>query len=163
LRLLATTIFAMLWLFLVFLLTVPVIRWHIVGRHEWLLTGLLVAVLGRLLLVGASILAVADAQQRAWDKRRWRSPICAYSGPPNIRPSLAQHGNVTMKSLEVSLICEEEATFMQGTDIRTEVREVYRHSCATWHDFRIEPAIPFNRHLWNSSACSGDALVSVAA
>ena len=38
-RLLATTIFAMLWLFLVFLLTVPVIRWHIAGRHEWLLSG----------------------------------------------------------------------------------------------------------------------------
>jgi hypothetical protein len=56
---------------------------------------------------------------------------------------IAQHGHVTMNSLEVSLICEEEATFMQGTDIRTEVREVYRHQCAVWRDFRIEPAIPF--------------------
>jgi hypothetical protein len=43
-----------------------------------------------------------------------------------------------MRSLEVSLICEEEATFTQGTDIRTEAREVYRQLCFERRDFAIE-------------------------
>jgi hypothetical protein len=56
---------------------------------------------------------------------------------------IAQHGHVIMKSLEASLLCEEEATFTQGTDIRVESREVYRQPCLVRRDFRIEPALPF--------------------
>jgi hypothetical protein len=56
---------------------------------------------------------------------------------------VAQHGQVTMKSLQVWLTCEEEATFTQGTDIRTEAREVYRQLCFERCDFQIEPGVPF--------------------
>ena len=49
-----------------------------------------------------------------------------------------------MQSLEVSLICEEEATFTQGTDIRTETREVYRQLCFQRHDFAIETDQPLS-------------------
>jgi hypothetical protein len=57
--------------------------------------------------------------------------------------AIAQHGHVAMKSLQLWLVCEEEATYMQGTDIRTEAREVYRQSCFERCDFRIEPGVAF--------------------
>src|SRR5208282_740271 len=41
---------------------------------------------------------------------------------------LSQSGNLTLKTIEVSLICEEEAVFRQGTNARTESREVFRQS-----------------------------------
>jgi hypothetical protein len=48
-----------------------------------------------------------------------------------------------MKSLQLWLVCEEEATFTQGTDIRTEFREVFRQPCFERREFRIEPGLPF--------------------
>ena len=56
---------------------------------------------------------------------------------------VAQHGHVVMRSLELWLVCEEEATFTQGTDIRTEVREVYRQLHLARENFGIEPGRPF--------------------
>ena len=41
------------------------------------------------------------------------------------------------------LVCEEEATYRQGTDIRTESRRVYEQRIATFGNFRIEPIEPF--------------------
>jgi hypothetical protein len=38
---------------------------------------------------------------------------------------LSQSGNLTLKSIEVLLICEEEAVFLQGTNARTESRGVF--------------------------------------
>jgi hypothetical protein len=49
-----------------------------------------------------------------------------------------------MSLLELWLVCEEEATFTQGTDVRTEVREVFRQLCFERRDFSIEPAAPLN-------------------
>jgi hypothetical protein len=141
-RLLATTVFAMLWLFLVFLLTVPVIRWHIAGRHEWLLTALLLPFWAVCYWSVRSFLQLLMLNSGMGQTTVEISDLPLIPGR-EYQAVVAQHGNVTMKSLEISLICEEEATFMQGTDIRTEVREVYRHACAAWCDFRIEPAIPF--------------------
>jgi hypothetical protein len=51
---------------------------------------------------------------------------------------LVQQGSLKMRSLELSLICEEEATFTQGTDVRTEMREVYRQLCFERRNFAIE-------------------------
>jgi hypothetical protein len=142
-RLLATTIFAMLWCFVVFLLTASVIRGHVNGSHEWLLSVLLpgfwavcfwaVREFLQLLLqstgMGQTTLEISDlplapgGEYRAW---------------------LVQQGNLKMRSLEVSLICEEEATFTQGTDIRTETREVYRQLCFERRDFAIETDQPLS-------------------
>jgi len=141
-RLLATTIFAMLWLFLVFLLTVPVIRWHIAGRHEWLLSALLLPFWAVCYWSVRSFLQLLMLNSGMGQTTVEISDLPLIPGR-EYQAVVAQHGHVTMKALEVSLICEEEATFMQGTDIRTEVREVYRHQCAAWSDFRIEPPTPF--------------------
>jgi hypothetical protein len=56
---------------------------------------------------------------------------------------LAQSGRLKVKQLTVELACEEEVSFRQGTDIRSERRVVYRDVFATRENFEIEPAIPF--------------------
>lgn len=141
-RLLATTIFAMLWNFVVCLLTVSLISGHIAGRHEWLLTALLIpfwfvcywsvrAFLELLLLHSGTGQTTVEISDLPFIPGRTYQAV------------VAQHGHVTMKSLQLWLVCEEEATFTQGTDIRTEVREVYRLSCFERCNFRIELALPF--------------------
>lgn len=141
-RLLATTIFAMLWNFVVCILTVSIISNHVAGRHDWLLTVLLApfwyvcywsvrAFLQLLMLnsgMGQTTVEVSDL------------PLVPGR---EYQAVFSQHGHVTMKSLQVWLVSEEEATFTQGTDIRSEVREVYRLTCFERCNFRIEPTAPF--------------------
>ncbi len=56
---------------------------------------------------------------------------------------VSQAGHLTMKSLEVVLRCEEQATYRQGTDTRTETRCVLESPVLAEHDFEILPAKPF--------------------
>jgi hypothetical protein len=141
-QLLAITIFAMLWNFVVCLLTVSVISGHIAGRHEWLL----------------SVIVLPFWAVCYWSVRAFLQLLVLHSGMGQTTVEIsdlplipgheyqavvAQQGHVSMKAFQLWLVCEEEATFTQGTDIRTEVREVYRQSCFEQRDFRIEPAIPF--------------------
>jgi hypothetical protein len=141
-QLLAMTIFAMLWNFVVCLLTVSVIGGHAAGRHEWLLSVLLLpfwvvcywsvrAFLQLLVLnsgMGQTTVEISDL------------PL---TPGRECQAVIAQQGHVAMKSLQLWLVCEEEATFTQGTDIRTEAREVYRQSCFERRDFRIDSGVPF--------------------
>jgi len=55
---------------------------------------------------------------------------------------LSQSGSLTLKSIEVSLICEEEAVFRQGTNVRTENREVFRQSLHATAGAIIRPGEP---------------------
>ena len=57
--------------------------------------------------------------------------------------SLSQAGRVRLKLLDVSLVCEEEATFNQGTDIRTENSEVYNQRLFRQRGISIHPGAPF--------------------
>jgi hypothetical protein len=141
-RLLATTIFALLWNGVGCVLTVLALRGHIAGQHEWLLTLLLLP-----------LWAVS-----AWSIRYLLQLIVMHTGmgPTTVEISdlplvpnrqyqvvIAQHGQVTIKSLQLWLVCEEEATYHQGTDIRTEVREIFRQQCFERGGFQIETGIPF--------------------
>lgn len=58
---------------------------------------------------------------------------------------LAQAGHMRVNRLELLLICEEEATYHQGTDIRTEVGRVYEALICADDHFLIEPSQPFRR------------------
>jgi hypothetical protein len=141
-RLLATTIFAMLWNFVVCLLTVSVVTGHITGQHEWLLTLIVVP------FWGVSYWSIRAFMQMLMLHSGMGQTTVEISELPLLpgreyQAVIAQHGQVKMKSLQLWLVCEEEATFTQGTDIRTEVREVYRQSCFERLDFSVEPAIPF--------------------
>jgi hypothetical protein len=56
---------------------------------------------------------------------------------------LSQQGHLSMNTLEVLLRCEEQATFRQGTDTRTDRREVFSHSLFCTESFQILPGEPF--------------------
>ncbi len=55
---------------------------------------------------------------------------------------LSQSGNLTLKSIEVSLVCEEEAVFRQGTNARTESREAFRRALYSGGRAIIRPGEP---------------------
>ncbi len=56
---------------------------------------------------------------------------------------LSQSGRLAMNYLEVFLVCEEEATYRQGTDTRTEQRRVYEQEVFSRRRFDIPQGIPF--------------------
>jgi hypothetical protein len=66
-----------------------------------------------------------------------------------LRPSaayqvyLSQGGHLTMRSLTLSLVCEEAATCQQGTDLRTETKLVFDRQIFRQTDFHIDPGLPF--------------------
>lgn len=141
-RLLATTIFALVWNFVVCLLTVTAIGSFITGRPEWLLTLLLVP-----------FWAVSF-----WSIRYWMQLLVLHTGlglttveiselplipGREYQVALGQHGRMQVKSLQLWLVCEEEATYHQGTDIRTEIRSVFRQRVCEHSNFEIEPGGAF--------------------
>ena len=56
---------------------------------------------------------------------------------------VSQSGRLDMRSLEVWLVCREEATYRQGTNTRTETREVRRLAVFRREAFEIRPGEPF--------------------
>lgn len=56
---------------------------------------------------------------------------------------LSQAGRISVEKLDLLLVCEEEATYHQGTDIRTESRRVYEQPLLTQQGFEILPGVPF--------------------
>lgn len=56
---------------------------------------------------------------------------------------VSQGGHLSMRSLALSLVCEEAATCQQGTDLRTETKVVFDRQIFRHTDFRIDPGLPF--------------------
>jgi hypothetical protein len=63
------------------------------------------------------------------------------------RAFVSQSGWVTVKTLRVSLVCEEIATYRQGTDARTETKEVHRQQLLLRNDYEIRGGTPFECDL----------------
>jgi hypothetical protein len=60
---------------------------------------------------------------------------------------ISQTGNLRMKLLVVQLVCEEQATYHQGTDVRHETRTVYEQEIVRLSDFTIEPGSTFEKEV----------------
>ena len=58
---------------------------------------------------------------------------------------LSQSGHLTISSLELSLVCREEATFQQGTDVRTESKIVRKIDIIQDSKIHVEPEKPFEK------------------
>jgi hypothetical protein len=63
------------------------------------------------------------------------------------RVFLSQTGRLSVKRLTLSLVCEEEATYRQGTDTRTESQQIFLQELFHREDFEIPPAIPFEMEI----------------
>ena len=131
----------MAWNGAVSVFVVMAVRSFLAGTPDWLMTlfivpflvvGIaLVVVFARLLRqtagIGPTLVEISD------------HPLLPGNG---YRFFLSQSGNLTLKSIEISLICEEEAVFRQGTNARTESREVFRQSLYAGAGAIIRPGEP---------------------
>jgi hypothetical protein len=141
-QLLAVTIFTMLWNLVICILTVSVASAHVAGRHEWIVTALLVP------CWAVSYWSVRTFLQLLVQNSGMATTTVEISDLPlapgrEYQAVVAQHGRARMRSLALSLVCEEEATFTQGTDVRREIREVYRQLLWKRDDFQLAAGQPF--------------------
>ncbi len=56
---------------------------------------------------------------------------------------VSQSGRLKFNSLKVMLVCEEEATYRQGTNTRTETWEVHRQEVSHHEHFEVKRGLPF--------------------
>ncbi len=123
-------------------LVVLAVESHLEGKPNWTLT------------VFAALFAVVGAWAALFFLRQLLmhtgiGPTSVEISDHPLRPGrsyrvfVTQAGRLNVESLELWLVCEEEATYQQGTDIRTESREVFRQLVFREEEFRIEPAQPF--------------------
>jgi hypothetical protein len=140
--LIGTLLACLCWNSLVGVMVFMALRGHLAGKPEWFLTFLCIPLVGiglfliygffrQLLLttgIGPTLLELSDHPLH---------PGGEY------RIFLSQTGRLSVKCLVLSLVCEEESTFRQGTDTRTESQKVFRRELFRREDFEIPPATPF--------------------
>jgi len=56
---------------------------------------------------------------------------------------VSQSGRLKVNSIDLLLVCEEEATYRQGTNTRTETREVHRQDVFRREGFEVHRGLPF--------------------
>jgi hypothetical protein len=61
---------------------------------------------------------------------------------------LSQAGRLTLKAFRVLLVCEEQATYQQGTNSRTETCPVFQEEVFAREDFEIEHGTPLEVRVW---------------
>jgi hypothetical protein len=135
-------LFCLVWNVLATLFVVVAVNKHLSGRPDWLLTIVTIpsVVVGlwsiyfaaRRLLVAAGI-----------------GPTSVEISDHPLRPGgtydifLTQLGHLTVRSLAARLVCEEAATFRQGTNVRTETCRVFDVELFRREEIRVEPGMPF--------------------
>jgi hypothetical protein len=143
-RLAAVTLLALVWNGIVIALMVMAVRRAIEGRTDaWLFVLIVPFLAGGLWLIYFLVRQVV---------------IASGVGPTQLEVSdhplfpgrhydllLSQAGRLTMKSLVVDLVCEEQATFRQGTDTRTHGCRVYQKRVFDRHEFDIPQGLSFQQ------------------
>jgi hypothetical protein len=59
---------------------------------------------------------------------------------------LNQPGTISVERLDVLLVCDEETTYLQGTDIRQDHQRVFREVLCTRERFEIDAAQPLEEN-----------------
>jgi hypothetical protein len=130
---------SIVWNAAVSVFVIMAVRSVLLGKPDWLMMLFILPFLG----VGAALVAVFVRQLRR--TARIGPTLVEVSDHPllagrNYRVFLSQTGNLTLKTVEIWLICEEEAVFRQGTNARTETREVVRQALYAAADAVIRPS-----------------------
>jgi hypothetical protein len=136
-RLLAKTIFALLWNGLACVLIV----W-VVAEPGWFLACFLIPYLG------VSGWTVYYLLQQIWLHTGLGQTAVEISDHPLLpgreyQVHLSQAGHIDVKSIELWLVCEEEVTYRQGTDIRHEVCKVFEQQLLAQGPVEIDSVAPF--------------------
>jgi hypothetical protein len=134
------------WNSIVAVFAVIAINSHLDGRPEWLLTLFVLpfAAVGLALIyffvrellittaIGPTQLEISDHPLRPGGRYK------AY---------VSQGGRLTINSLELSLVCDEVATYRQGTDTRTELARVYRQPLLHRRQVELLPQAAFEEQF----------------
>jgi hypothetical protein len=112
------------------------------GQIDWLLFAILVpfaavGIAGIVLFVRQLVLTSAVGTTQVEISDHPLRPGCTYD------VLLAQAGSGTFKDLSITLELEEQATFRQGTDTRTERIVVWRSAIQSWRDVQLAPGTRF--------------------
>ncbi len=132
----------LLWNAVVAPFAVMVVNGFLSGRPDWFMT----VFVSPFLLIGTAFVVVFVRQLL----------VAAGVGPTLVEISelplypgksyelfLSQTGRLRMNSLEVFLVCDEEATYRHGTNVRTETHRVYRHPLLRQEAFQVRHGVPF--------------------
>jgi hypothetical protein len=141
-RLLVATIVFLLLTGITAIVAVLAAREHRAAQPDWFLT-IFVGV-----LVFLDGLVTWYFLRQLWQHTRI-GPTCVEISNHPLRPGreyaifVSQQGRVMLQGLRMSLVCEEEATYQQGTDIRTEFQAIHEQLIFSRCAVRIDPAVPF--------------------
>jgi hypothetical protein len=132
----------LLWNGLVALFAVPAIGSFLNGRPDWFLTVFVVP----FLLIGIGLIAFLLRQLAV--TTGIGPTLVEVSDQPfypagRYRVLLSQTGRLKMNRLELLLVCDEEATYRQGTDTRTETRRVHEQPLGRREQFEVAGGVPF--------------------
>lgn len=122
------------------------VKSHLKGEPEWLLTFFIIP----FVLVGLALIVLFF--RKLLIATAIGPTMLEISGHP-LKPGgayrlfLSQSGRLVFRSLRVSLVCEEAATYRQGTNTRTETQEVFRRELFCRERFSIERGLPFETEL----------------
>jgi hypothetical protein len=125
---------------------VQVIRQHLYGPPNWLLTWLVVpfllagawtiyALVRQIVLttgIGTTLVELSD--HPLFPGREYQALV-------------SQSGRLHARWFQVQIECEEQATYQQGTDTRTATEVVYRQSVYSARRFQISPGAPFEANF----------------
>jgi hypothetical protein len=125
---------------------VRVIQQHLAGEPNWLLTWLVVpfllagawtiyALVRQIVLttgIGTTLVEISD--HPLYPGREYQALV-------------SQSGRVHARWFQVHLVCEEQATYQQGTDSRTATAVVFRQSVFSARRFDISPGEPFEANF----------------
>jgi hypothetical protein len=135
-------LFALLWNGVLAVLAVGAGLDLLGGKTDWLLLTLLVpfavvGIAGIIVFARGLLLATAVGPTQIEISAQPLRPGGTYE------VLLAQGGSGVLASLEMTLELEEQATFRQGTDTRTERLTVWRQPIHAWHDLALVPGTCF--------------------
>ena len=141
-RMIVLTLFCLLWDGITCVLATLAVLGHWSGNPDWTLTTFSIPFLA------VGIWTTQYFVRQMLSHTRFSPTIVEISDHPLIpgqtyQVFFSQAGKLSLKRLRFSLVCDEEATYQQGTDIRTENRAVYRQSIFREDDLKIEPGTPF--------------------
>jgi hypothetical protein len=142
------TLFALLaacliWNGIVTAFVVMAVRTHLAGQPDWFLTAFVIpfVVIGIMLvgyLVRQGLITAGVGATRLEISNHPLYPGGEYE------VFISQAGRFTLTSLNLFLVCQERATYRQGTDTRTDTCTVYRQCVFTVENVELEDHKPFD-------------------
>lgn len=140
--LLASTVFCLLWSGIAAVFVALATRQHVAGTPNWLLT---FSALGFVAIGAAAVYYFVRQMLEHTGIGPTHVEISAHPLYPGrtYQVFISQSGRLAVNRLSLSLICEEEATYHQGTDVRTQRQAILSEDIFVQDDFRIEPGAAF--------------------